>query len=173
MAIIEAAALPIYSWAPGLERGALRQAVNCANLPVASHHVAVMADGHQGYGVPVGAVMALKDAISPYAVGNDIGCGMAMVPTGLDREHVIGPLPPRGGKTGAVARDEIMRQIQARIPAGMGVRRSAPASPGVPSLLEDAFDGLEKASGSCGIPLSTSQSPEPARGKPLSRAAPA
>src|SRR2546423_6748277 len=150
--VITDGGLPVLTWAGDLEDGALRQAVNCANLPVASHHVAMMADGHQGYGVPVGAVMALEDAISPYAVGNDIGCGMAMVPTGLDREQVLGPLPPRGGKTGAVARDEIMRQIQARIPAGMGVRRSAPASQEVRSLLEDAFDALEEASGTCGIP---------------------
>ena len=169
MEVIEAARLPIYSWSPDLEEGALRQAVNCANLPVASHHVAVMADGHQGYGVPVGAVMALENAISPYAVGNDIGCGMAMIPTGLDREQVLGPLPPPGGKTGAVARDEVMRQIQARIPAGMGARRSAPASQEVRPLLEDAFDALEEASGICGIPLSTSQSADPNHGKLLSR----
>ncbi|MGI8425013.1 MAG: hypothetical protein ACR2FO_00100 [Actinomycetota bacterium] len=38
--------LPVYSWAPELEEGARRQALNCAELPVAFHHVAVMADGH-------------------------------------------------------------------------------------------------------------------------------
>src|SRR5918912_4314556 len=83
MQVIEGAPLPVHSWAPDLEEGALRQARNCAALPVAFHHVAVMADGHQGYGVPIGAVLALEDAISPYAVGNDIGCGMALVPTTL------------------------------------------------------------------------------------------
>ncbi|HMC52305.1 MAG TPA: RtcB family protein, partial [Acidimicrobiales bacterium] len=74
MEVIHHDGLPVYSWAPDLEDGALRQAANCARLPVAHHHVAVMADGHQGYGVPIGAVLALRDAISPYAVGNDIGC---------------------------------------------------------------------------------------------------
>src|SRR5438552_131504 len=72
--VIGGAALPIHSWAADLEEGALAQARNCANLPVAFHHVAVMADGHQGYGVPIGAVLALRGSISPYAVGNDIGC---------------------------------------------------------------------------------------------------
>ena len=56
MRVIEGGGLPVYSWAPELEEGAARQARNCADLPVAHHHVAVMADGHQGYGVPIGAV---------------------------------------------------------------------------------------------------------------------
>src|SRR5207302_3523881 len=55
--VIDQARLPIYSWARELEPGALAQTVNCANLPPACHHVAVMADGHQGYGVPIGAVL--------------------------------------------------------------------------------------------------------------------
>jgi tRNA-splicing ligase RtcB (3'-phosphate/5'-hydroxy nucleic acid ligase) len=169
MEVIEAAQLPIYSWAPELEDGALRQAVNCADLPVAYHHLAVMADGHQGYGVPVGAVMALRDAISPYAVGNDIGCGMAMVPTGLSRDHVLSPLPSKGGRVGPAARDEIMRQVQARIPSGMGVRTAATASGEARPLLTGAFDAMEEASGVCGMPLSTSQSVDPGRGKPLHR----
>jgi len=63
--VIHEGQLPILSWAPELEAGALRQAVDCANLPCAFHHVAVMADGHQGYGVPIGAVLALEDAIGP------------------------------------------------------------------------------------------------------------
>src|SRR5205823_5995161 len=80
MRVIEGAPLPIHTWAPDLEEGAERQARNCAGLPVAFHHIAIMADGHPGYGVPIGAVLALQNAISPYAVGNDIGCGMAIVP---------------------------------------------------------------------------------------------
>ncbi len=37
--------------------------------------VALMADGHKGYGVPIGGVVAYKDAISPSGVGFDIACG--------------------------------------------------------------------------------------------------
>lgn len=36
---------------------------------------AIMADGHKGYGVPIGGVVAYEDAISPTGVGYDIGCG--------------------------------------------------------------------------------------------------
>src|SRR5947208_2921854 len=147
MEISEGARLPICSWAPDLEEGALRQAMNCANLPVAYHHVAVMADGHQGYGVPVGAVLALEGAISPYAVGNDIGCGMAMVPTGLARQE----LQPseRGGPSRDSARDRIMEQVQVRVPAGLGkrgMRAGAAVSSEIAPLLEGAFQALEEAS---------------------------
>src|SRR5919198_3442838 len=169
MDVIDAARLPIYSWSPELEEGALRQAVNCANLPVAHHHVAVMADGHQGYGVPVGAVMVLRDAISPYAVGNDIGCGMAMVPTGLMRDDLLIPLRAKGGRTGAVARDDLMRQVQARIPSGMAMRTAATASQEARPLLTGAFDALEEAASISGMPITTSHSVDPSRGKPLHR----
>src|ERR671935_1424806 len=105
---IEGERVPILTWAPELEPGALARARNCANLPPAFHHVAVMADGHQGYGVPIGAVVAMEDAISPYAVGNDIGCGMAIVPTTLAVEDFLSPLPTKAGVSGPVARDEVM-----------------------------------------------------------------
>src|SRR5580698_6282636 len=36
---------------------------------------ALMADGHLGYAVPIGGVVAYKDAISPSGVGFDIACG--------------------------------------------------------------------------------------------------
>ena len=34
-----------------------------------------MADGHLGYGVPIGGVIASESRISPTAVGFDIACG--------------------------------------------------------------------------------------------------
>jgi tRNA-splicing ligase RtcB len=36
---------------------------------------ALMPDGHYGYNVPIGGVLAYKDAISPSGVGFDIACG--------------------------------------------------------------------------------------------------
>lgn len=39
---------------------------------------ALMPDAHLGYGLPIGGVLALKDAISPYAVGFDIACRMKL-----------------------------------------------------------------------------------------------
>lgn len=75
--------VPIKLWLDTLEEGALIQAKNIANLPFAFHHVAVMPDAHQGFGMPIGGVLATRDAVIPNAVGVDIGCGMNAVPTSL------------------------------------------------------------------------------------------
>ena len=73
--------IPIMIWGDDPEEGAMEQAMNLANLPYAFHHIALMPDVHQGYGMPIGGVMATKDVIVPNAVGVDIGCGMRAVQT--------------------------------------------------------------------------------------------
>ena len=37
-----------------------------------------MPDAHYGYGLPIGGVLAAKDAVIPFGVGVDIGCRMAL-----------------------------------------------------------------------------------------------
>ena len=66
-----------------VEPSAMQQLQNIAALPWAVKHVAVMPDVHFGKGATVGSVIALRDAVSPAAVGVDIGCGMAAVRTSL------------------------------------------------------------------------------------------
>ena len=39
---------------------------------------ALMPDAHYGYGLPIGGVLAAKNAVIPYAVGMDIGCRMCL-----------------------------------------------------------------------------------------------
>lgn len=39
---------------------------------------ALMPDAHAGYGLPIGGVLAVENAIIPYAVGLDIGCRMSL-----------------------------------------------------------------------------------------------
>lgn len=70
-------------WLEDIEPGALKQIINLANLPFAFSHIAIMPDSHQGYGMPIGGVLATKDVIIPNAVGVDIGCGMCAVKTSL------------------------------------------------------------------------------------------
>lgn len=77
--------LPIKMWLPELEAGAMEQAVNLSNLPFAFHHIALMPDCHQGFGMPIGGVMAARETIVPNAVGVDIGCGMCAVQTSLEK----------------------------------------------------------------------------------------
>ncbi len=46
-----------------------------------------MPDAHQGYGLPIGGVLATKNAIIPYGVGVDIGCRMALSVFDIPEAH--------------------------------------------------------------------------------------
>jgi len=61
----------------------MQQLRNISALPWTFKHVAVMPDVHYGKGATVGSVIAMRDAVSPAAVGVDIGCGMTAVATSL------------------------------------------------------------------------------------------
>lgn len=60
-----------------IEQGALSQMNVAMRLPVTVGG-ALMPDAHQGYGLPIGGVLATKNAVIPYGVGVDIGCRMAL-----------------------------------------------------------------------------------------------
>lgn len=75
--------VPIKSWCGEIEEGALKQAEDLSKHPAIFKHVALMPDCHQGYGMPIGGVIACEDAVIPNAVGVDIGCGMGAVKTNL------------------------------------------------------------------------------------------
>jgi tRNA-splicing ligase RtcB len=69
----------------------VEQAMNVASLPGLAGRVVVMPDVHQGYGMPIGGVMAAKmdgGMISPGAVGYDINCGVRLLSTSLVWEEV-------------------------------------------------------------------------------------
>ncbi len=56
---------------------------------VAEHarKVALMADGHVGYVMPIGGVAAYDNQVSVVGVGFDIGCGNAAIRTDLTLEE--------------------------------------------------------------------------------------
>lgn len=81
MKVISTERIPIKLWLDEIEDGALEQAKNLANLPFIFKHLAIMPDAHQGYGMPIGGVLATKGVVIPNAVGVDIGCGMCVVKT--------------------------------------------------------------------------------------------
>jgi len=60
-----------------IEEGAIQQMKVAMQLPVTAAG-ALMPDAHQGYGLPIGGVLATRNAIIPYGVGVDIGCRMAL-----------------------------------------------------------------------------------------------
>ncbi len=68
---------PWRQWGKDLDESAIAQMSHACSLPVAVRG-ALMPDAHQGYGLPIGGVLAVRDAVIPYAVGVDIACRMKM-----------------------------------------------------------------------------------------------
>src|SRR5437660_6884094 len=94
-----------------IEGVALDQLKNISSLPWVFHHVAAMPDVHYGKGATVGSVIAMKDAVSPAAVGVDIGCGMAAVRTNLKADDLPDNL------------HALRREVERRIPVGFAEHR--------------------------------------------------
>ncbi len=90
----------------------MAQLQNIAALPWTFKHVAVMPDVHYGKGATVGSVIAMRDAVSPAAVGVDIGCGMTAVRTSLTATD----LPDDLGR--------LRSNLERAVPVGFGQHRS-------------------------------------------------
>ncbi|WP_067692088.1 RtcB family protein [Nocardia jejuensis] len=90
-----------------VDAAALQQLRNIANLEWV-HGVRVMPDVHLGKGATVGSVIAMRDAVSPAAVGVDIGCGMEAVRTSLRASDLPDSLR------------SLRSRIEAAVPVGFG-----------------------------------------------------
>ena len=108
---LDPSSLPIRSWCADVEPGALTQAENLSRHPALFSHVALMPDCHQGYGMPIGGVVAADAAVIPAAVGVDIGCGMRAVETDLPAERFAD----------IRVRRALQERLKDRIPVGEGV----------------------------------------------------
>ncbi len=71
-----------------IEAGATAQMDVAMKLPVTVAG-ALMPDAHQGYGLPIGGVLATNNAIIPYGVGVDIGCRMALSIYDIPEKHFL------------------------------------------------------------------------------------
>ena len=94
-----------------LEDRSLEQLVNTATLPGALKYALAMPDIHQGYGFPIGGVVATElpdGVISPGGVGYDINCGVRLLGSFLDEEDIGSYL------------DELATQLQRTCPHGVG-----------------------------------------------------
>ena len=107
----EGYSVPVKSWCENCEEGAVKQAANLAQHPVVFDHVALMPDAHQGYGMPIGGVIACEDAVIPAAVGVDIGCGMIATETDIPAERFAE----------MSFRRAFQEKLKERIPVGEGV----------------------------------------------------
>ncbi len=87
------------------------QITNVATLPGILRYAYCMADGHSGYGFPIGGVAAFdleEGVISPGGVGYDINCGMRLVLTNLTYKDVKPKLK------------ELVDELFRKVPAGVG-----------------------------------------------------
>jgi tRNA-splicing ligase RtcB (3'-phosphate/5'-hydroxy nucleic acid ligase) len=92
-------------WGEPVDEGALAQIRNCAR---SADRVALMADHHKGYAVPIGGVVAYADRISPSGVGYDIACGNKAVLTDVPADEVRSHI------------GTIMDDVWSRLSFGMG-----------------------------------------------------
>jgi tRNA-splicing ligase RtcB (3'-phosphate/5'-hydroxy nucleic acid ligase) len=91
----------------------LEQAANSAMLPGIVKAAYAMPDIHQGYGLPIGAVVATDaegGVITPGGVGYDINCGVRLLRTDLTKTEVLPRLR------------ELVNGLFAAIPAGVGTQ---------------------------------------------------
>src|ERR671918_1789367 len=74
----------------------LEQVANGAMLPGIVKASLAMPDIHQGYGLPVGGVVATDaehGVVSPGAIGFDINCGVRLLSTTLEAQAAAPQLP--------------------------------------------------------------------------------
>lgn len=100
----------ILSWCENPEAGAVVQAMHIAEHPCLVGNVCLMPDTHEGYGMPIGGVVALEKAVCPNMVGVDIGCGMLAVKTNMTA------IPTREKL------EELVAKIKERVPVGFAHR---------------------------------------------------
>ena len=89
----------------------LQQLVNTATMPGIVKCALAMPDIHQGYGFPIGGVIATElpdGVISPGGVGYDINCGVRLLGTHLEMEEVAPHL------------DRLATAINKNCPSGVG-----------------------------------------------------
>jgi len=97
-------------WGVPLEN-AVEQMAACAGD---AEYVALMADHHLGYSVPIGGVLAYDNQVSPSAVGFDIACGNKAVRLDVAADYVRDHIA------------EIMDEIFTVISFGMGRKNPEP-----------------------------------------------
>jgi hypothetical protein len=65
------------TWGSDIDKASHAQMKQACGVPMAAG-AALMPDAHVGYGLPIGGVLALENAVIPYAVGVDIACRMKL-----------------------------------------------------------------------------------------------
>ena len=104
-----------------------------ANVAERARKVALMADGHVGYVMPIGGVAAYEDAVSVVGVGFDIACGNAAIRTSMRLQDLGRDEREVRERLGTIA-DEIADTVS----FGVGRKNRANDAPVEHPLFEDA-----------------------------------
>jgi tRNA-splicing ligase RtcB len=94
--------------------------------------VALMADGHVGYVMPIGGVAAYENAVSVAGVGFDIACGNAAIRTDANIRD-FGPRPSRSSKE----LEHLADRIAETVSFGIGRKNRANDAPTEDPLFDD------------------------------------
>lgn len=105
----------------------LSQSINLSNIPFAFKWIALMPDTHQGYGMPIGGVLALKDHVIPNAVGVDIGCGVTYSETSIELSLLDEKI-----------KDKIIKKIMKQVPVGFNHREEAIEDEAIKKFIENS-----------------------------------
>lgn len=122
--------LEVKLWTEEIEKGAYRQIMNLSLHPYARQHIAMMADCHEGFGMPIGGVLATAGVVIPNAVGVDIGCGMSAVRTSLK-------------EIGTAELKKLMTSVRSVIPLGFRHHNRSQGDHRMPDPLILGFDPME------------------------------
>lgn len=114
--------------------------IQLAKVAERARKVALMADGHVGYVMPIGGVAAYDNLVSVVGVGFDIACGNAAIRT----DKTVADL---GNTAGQVSRrmTNLADEIAETLSFGMGRKNRADDAPVDDPLFEDAAWGAVPA----------------------------
>ena len=101
------------------EDESINQLINTATLPGAFKYVLAMPDIHEGYGPPIGGVIATEyptGAISPGAIGFDQNCGVRLLLSNYQFQDIKNNL------------EKLATEIQNQVPSGLGQGRQQKTS---------------------------------------------
>lgn len=120
-------------WSAGdLDAATMEQMERACRLPIAVSG-AQMPDGHVGYGLPIGCVLACRDAVIPYGVGVDIGCRMKLSIMPEDASRLAG------------WKDKLKKTLTAQTRFGVGAEFSARDKRDHAVMEDSAWDELPPA----------------------------
>lgn len=112
-----------------MEDDSLQQLKNATRIPGVVR-VLASPDIHSGYGVPIGAVVGMRDAIIPSAVGYDVNCGMHLLTTPLSQSDIDIP--------------EIINSIHRDIPLGEGKANLRLSKEELKIVVQEGVKGIRK-----------------------------